>query len=55
MAQPTMRPIDEIPIEPYAEIVRTLLGAGATAPDGLLGSIVEGIARDVGPPAGSAT
>ena len=29
---PTMR-IDEIPIEPYAEIVRILLAAGATIPD----------------------
>lgn len=30
---PTMRPIDEIPQEPYAEIVRILLDAGATVPD----------------------
>jgi ankyrin repeat protein len=30
---PTMRTIDEIPIEPYAEIVRILLAAGATIPD----------------------
>jgi ankyrin repeat protein len=30
---PTMRTIDEIPTEPYAEIVRILLAAGATVPD----------------------
>jgi ankyrin repeat protein len=30
---PTMRPVDEIPKEPYAEIVRMLLAAGATVPD----------------------
>ena len=30
---PTMRPIDEIATEPYAEIVRTLLAAGATLPE----------------------
>jgi hypothetical protein len=28
-----MRPIDEIPIDPYAEIVRILLAAGATVPE----------------------
>jgi hypothetical protein len=28
-----MRTIDEIPKEPYAEIVRMLLAAGATVPD----------------------
>jgi ankyrin repeat protein len=32
---PTMRTIDEIPAEPYAEIVRILLAAGATVPDRL--------------------
>jgi ankyrin repeat protein len=32
---PTMRTIDEIPTEPYAEIVRILLAAGATIPDRL--------------------
>ena len=30
---PTMRTVDEIPKQPYAEIVRTLLAAGATVPD----------------------
>jgi ankyrin repeat protein len=30
---PTMRTIDEIPTEPYAEIVRILLAAGATVPE----------------------
>ena len=30
---PTMRTIEEIPKEPYAEIVRLLLAAGATVPD----------------------
>ena len=30
---PTMRTVDEIPTEPYAEIVRILLAAGATVPD----------------------
>lgn len=30
---PSMRIIDEIPTEPYAEIVRLLLAAGATVPD----------------------
>ncbi len=30
---PTMRTIDEIPKEPYAEIVRMLLAAGVTIPD----------------------
>ncbi len=30
-----MRTIDEIPSEPYAEIVRMLLAAGATVPDRL--------------------
>ena len=28
-----MRTVDEIPREPYAEIVRLLLAAGATVPD----------------------
>jgi hypothetical protein len=28
-----MRPIDEIPKEPYAEIVRILLAAGAPVPE----------------------
>jgi len=28
-----MRTIDEIPTEPYAEIVRFLLAAGATVPE----------------------
>jgi ankyrin repeat protein len=32
---PTMRTIEEIPTEPYAEIVRILLAAGATIPDRL--------------------
>jgi ankyrin repeat protein len=32
---PTMRTIDEIPTEPYAEVVRILLAAGATIPDRL--------------------
>jgi ankyrin repeat protein len=32
---PTMRTIDEIPTEPYAEIVRILIAAGATIPDRL--------------------
>ena len=31
---PTMRTIDEIPTEPFAEIVRILLAAGATVPNG---------------------
>jgi len=30
---PTMRTVEEIPREPYAEIVRMLLAAGATVPD----------------------
>jgi ankyrin repeat protein len=30
---PTMRTVDEIPKEPYAEIVRILLAAGATVPE----------------------
>ena len=30
---PSMRTIDEIPKEPYAEIVRILLAAGATVPE----------------------
>jgi hypothetical protein len=30
---PTMRTNDEIPAQPYAEIVRVLLAAGATVPD----------------------
>jgi ankyrin repeat protein len=30
---PTMRIVDEIPKEPYAEIVRLLLNAGAEVPD----------------------
>jgi hypothetical protein len=30
---PSMRPIDEIPKEPYAEIVRILLAAGAPVPE----------------------
>jgi hypothetical protein len=30
---PSMRTIDEIPNEPYAEIVRILLAAGATVPE----------------------
>jgi len=30
---PSMRTVDEIPKEPYAEIVRILLAAGATVPD----------------------
>jgi hypothetical protein len=32
---PTMRTMDEIPAEPYAEIVRILLAAGAIVPDRL--------------------
>jgi len=30
---PTMQPVDEIPHEPYAEIVRLLLAAGAAVPE----------------------
>ena len=30
---PSMRTVDEIPKEPYAEIVRMLLAAGATVPE----------------------
>jgi aminoglycoside/choline kinase family phosphotransferase len=30
---PSMQIVDEIPKEPYAEIVRTLLAAGARVPD----------------------
>jgi hypothetical protein len=30
---PSMRTVDEIPKEPYAEIVRILLAAGATVPE----------------------
>ena len=35
---PSMQTIDEIPKEPYAEIVRILLAAGATVPDRLGGN-----------------
>jgi len=35
---PSMQPIDEIPKEPYAEIVRLLLAAGAKVPEQVAGS-----------------
>jgi ankyrin repeat protein len=40
---PTMRTIDEIPKAPYAEIVRTLLAAGATVPDRISDNGARGI------------
>lgn len=39
---PSMRTVDEIPTEPYAEIVRILLAAGATVPERVIDNGVRG-------------
>jgi hypothetical protein len=50
---PTMRTVDEIPTEPYAEIVRILLAAGATVPERIGGARGTTLIAELGvdPPA----